>query len=173
MAYGDSFRLEKAKNCLSPLYNTVHTVLRFLMRETPSLDETGSFPVWKSYESWKLNWKLSMGKFPEFSNWRFSVKVLVFRALKKVSSLLRFTLHTCKHTGRPGFIDDKNGIMWCHWYRMHKIFLEQLRKVKIMCKTAMVYKKIKNACSVNDTTFTVNMTPHARSTNDSNDPGSL
>jgi hypothetical protein len=41
---------------------------------------------------------------------------------------------------------------------------EQLRKVKIICKTVMVCKKIKNACGVNDTVCTmyaVSITPHA------------
>jgi hypothetical protein len=28
-----------------------------------------------------------------------------------------------------------------HWHRMHKKFFEQLRKVKILCKTSMVCKK--------------------------------
>jgi hypothetical protein len=34
---------------------------------------------------------------------------------------------------------------------MYGKFFEQLRKVKIIFKTAMVCKKIKNACSINDT----------------------
>jgi hypothetical protein len=38
---------------------------------------------------------------------------------------------------------------------MHKQFFEQLRKVKIICKTAMVCNKIKNACGVNDTACTI------------------
>jgi hypothetical protein len=49
---------------------------------------------------------------------------------------------------------------------MHnKIFLKQLQKVKIICKTAMLCKKIKNACGVNDTACTVHagsLTPHAK-----------
>jgi hypothetical protein len=47
---------------------------------------------------------------------------------------------------------------------MHKKILEQLRKVKSICKTAMVCKKIKNACGVNDTACTVHavsLIPHA------------
>jgi hypothetical protein len=45
---------------------------------------------------------------------------------------------------------------WCMrypWHRMHK----KLRKLKIIRKTAMVCKKIKNACSVNDTASTVHV----------------
>jgi hypothetical protein len=45
-----------------------------------------------------------------------------------------------------------------------KIF-KQLRKVKIICKTAMVCKKIKNACGINDTACTVHAVscaPHAK-----------
>jgi hypothetical protein len=59
---------------------------------------------------------------------------------------------------------------------MHKKFFEQLRKVKIIGKTAMMYKKMKNACVVNDTACTcacgvidtactvhaVSLTPHAK-----------
>jgi hypothetical protein len=53
--------------------------------------------------------------------------------------------------------------MRCHWHCMHnKIF--ELRKAKIMCKTAMLCKKNKkNACGVNYTAHTVHalsLTPH-------------
>jgi hypothetical protein len=41
------------------------------------------------------------------------------------------------------------------WHRMHKNLFEQLQKGKIICKTAMVCKKIKNTCGVNDTACTV------------------
>jgi hypothetical protein len=48
---------------------------------------------------------------------------------------------------------------------MHNKIFEQLRKVKIICKTAMVCQKIKNACGVIYTACTmhaVSLTPHAR-----------
>jgi hypothetical protein len=48
---------------------------------------------------------------------------------------------------------------------MHNKIFEQLRKVKIICKTAMFCKKIKNACSVIDTPCTVHevsSTPHPK-----------
>jgi hypothetical protein len=45
--------------------------------------------------------------------------------------------------------------MHCHWHRMHNKFFVQLQKVKIICKTAMVCKKIKNACGVIDTACTI------------------
>jgi hypothetical protein len=44
-------------------------------------------------------------------------------------------------------------------------FFEQLRKVKIICKTVMVCKKMINACGVSDTACTmheVSLTPHAK-----------
>jgi hypothetical protein len=45
--------------------------------------------------------------------------------------------------------------MQCQWHHVHKIFFEQLQKVKIICTTALVCKKIKNGvCSVNDTACT-------------------
>jgi hypothetical protein len=40
--------------------------------------------------------------------------------------------------------------MWCNWYRMHNKIFEQLRKVKIIWKTAML-----SACGVIDTTCTI------------------
>jgi hypothetical protein len=42
-----------------------------------------------------------------------------------------------------------------HWHRMHQRIFEQLRKVKITCKTAMLCKRIKNACGVIDTACTI------------------
>jgi hypothetical protein len=48
---------------------------------------------------------------------------------------------------------------------MHKKIVEQLQKVKIICKTAMLCKKINNACGVNDpacTVHAVSLTPHAK-----------
>jgi hypothetical protein len=54
--------------------------------------------------------------------------------------------------------------------RMDTKIFEQLRKVKIICKTAMVCKKMKNA-------IVMSLTPHAKydtaCTIDSNGPGSL
>jgi hypothetical protein len=45
--------------------------------------------------------------------------------------------------------------MWCNWHRMHSKIFEQLQKSKIICKTAMLCKKIKNTCNVIDTACTI------------------
>jgi hypothetical protein len=54
--------------------------------------------------------------------------------------------------------------MRCHWHRMQKKFFGQLQKVKIICKTAMVCKKIKNACGVIDTASKIWHRMHDRRT---------
>jgi hypothetical protein len=55
--------------------------------------------------------------------------------------------------------------MRCQWHRLHKKIFEQLRKVKIICKTAMVCKKLKmHAVSLppHAHVLAVSMTPQAK-----------
>jgi hypothetical protein len=59
--------LTKRWHLLPPfLSNESGIVLRFLVRETPSLEETGSITWWKSHKRWNMNWKLCKGKFSVF-----------------------------------------------------------------------------------------------------------